>query len=581
MYLIEKLNKDIHNILLSLGYDEPVQVSVSNKPELGDYQYNGCMTIAGKNHINPRELAEKIVAELSKIRDYKNINIAGPGFINISFNDDVLVDYMNVIHSDFEKNIYKVTDKTIFLDYGGANIAKELHVGHLRSANIGEALKRLLNSCGYKTISDVHLGDWGRPMGLVMLEIKHRMPDLPYFDPNYTGEYPKESPVSVEDLADIYPIASAKSKEDESYLNEAREITTKLQQGDKGYTALWRHIVKTSCIDIKTVYDLFNTSFDLWEGESDADKLIPEMVDYLEKNKYTEISDGAEVIFVNEPTDKREIPPFMVKKSDGGVLYDTTELATLYSRVKRFKLDEIWYLTDNRQELHFVQAFRCAYKTKIVPEDLKLIHLGFGTMNGPDGRPFKTRDGSVMSLKSLYDLVYDECYKKIGENVREEEKPELAKTVAVAAIKYADLLPNRSSDYIFDPVKFSDTTGKTGPYLLYNTVRIKSIFSKIKDANIKYDNYYKITNKVERDIILHLIGLTDVLKRAIDAKILNEICEYIFKLTNLYNTFYADSHILNEKDSETQSSWLVMSDIVLKTNEFILNLLGINIPDKM
>ncbi len=581
MYLIEKLNEDIHGILLSLGYDEPVQVSVSNKPELGDYQYNGCMTIAGKNHINPRELAEKIVSELSQIADYTNINIAGPGFINISFNDDVLVDYMNVIHSDFEKNIYKVTDKTIFLDYGGANIAKELHVGHLRSANIGEALKRLLNSCGYKTISDVHLGDWGRPMGLVMLEIKHRMPDLPYFDPDYSGEYPKESPVSVEDLAEIYPFSSAKAKEDENYLNEAREITTKLQQGDKGYTALWRHIVKTSCDDIKRVYDLFNTSFDLWEGESDADKLIPEMVDYLEKNNYTEISDGAEVIFVNEPTDKREIPPFMVKKSDGGVLYDTTELATLYSRVKRFKVDEIWYLTDNRQELHFVQAFRCAYKTKIVPKDLKLIHLGFGTMNGPDGRPFKTRDGSVMSLISLYELVYDECLKKIGDNVSDEEKPELAKTVAVAAIKFADLLPNRASDYIFDPVKFSDTTGKTGPYLLYNTVRIKSIFSKAKSANISYDKYYKITNKTERDIILHLINLTDVLKRAIDAKILNEICEYIFKLTNLYNTFYADSHILNEKDYKTQSSWLVMSDIVLKTNEFILNLLGINIPDKM
>ena len=581
MYLIEKLNEDIHGILLSLGYDEPVQVSVSNKPELGDYQYNGCMTIAGKNHINPRELAEKIVSELSQIADYTNINIAGPGFINISFNDDVLVDYMNVIHSDFEKNIYKVTDKTIFLDYGGANIAKELHVGHLRSANIGEALKRLLNSCGYKTISDVHLGDWGRPMGLVMLEIKHRMPDLPYFDPDYSGEYPKESPVSVEDLAEIYPFSSAKAKEDENYLNEAREITTKLQQGDKGYTALWRHIVKTSCDDIKRVYDLFNTSFDLWEGESDADKLIPEMVDYLEKNNYTEISDGAEVIFVNEPTDKREIPPFMVKKSDGGVLYDTTELATLYSRVKRFKVDEIWYLTDNRQELHFVQAFRCAYKTKIVPKDLKLIHLGFGTMNGPDGRPFKTRDGSVMSLISLYELVYDECLKKIGDNVSDEEKPELAKTVAVAAIKFADLLPNRASDYIFDPVKFSDTTGKTGPYLLYNTVRIKSIFSKVKSTNISYDKYYKITNKTERDIILHLINLTDVLKRAIDAKILNEICEYIFKLTNLYNTFYADSHILNEKDYKTQSSWLVMSDIVLKTNEFILNLLGINIPDKM
>ena len=581
MYLIEKLNNDIHNILLSLGYDVEVQVSVSNKPELGDYQYNGCMNIAGANHINPRELAEKIVKELSKNTSYSNINIAGPGFINISFSDEVLVNYMNEINTDFSKNIYNAGNKTILLDYGGANIAKELHVGHLRSANIGEALKRLLNSCGVKTISDVHLGDWGRPMGLVMLEIKCRMPNLPYFDENYEGEYPSKSPVTVEDLKDIYPTASAKSKENEEFLNEAREITTKLQSGHKGYTALWRHIVKTSCEDIKEVYDLLNTSFDLWEGEADADKLIPEMIDYLESNNYTTISNGAEVIFVNEPDDKREIPPFMVKKGDGGVLYDTTELATILSRVKRFKLDEIWYLTDNRQELHFVQAFRCAYKTKIAPESLKLIHLGFGTMNGPDGRPFKTRDGSVMSLKALYKLVYDECYKKIGSNIKEEDKPELAKTVAVAAMKFADLLPNRSSDYVFDPVKFSDTTGKTGPYLLYNTVRIKSIFSKAKENDISFDKYYKISSKTERDIILHLINLTDVLKRAIDAKILNEICEYIFKLTNLYNTFYADSHILTESDKNTQSSWLVMSTIVLKTNEFILNILGINIPEKM
>ena len=582
MYLIEKLNKDIKTIIKDLGYETDVNVTVSNRPELGDYQFNGCMAIAGSNHLNPRDLAEKIVSELSKIEDYTNINIAGPGFINITLSDKVLIDYMNTINKDYEKNLYKIDkERLIMLDYGGANVAKELHVGHLRTANIGEALKRLLVSCGYKTISDVHLGDWGRPMGLVMLEIKKRMPDLVFFKEDYKGEYPIDCPIKGEELNTIYPYASTRAKEDETYLNEAREITVKLQSGNPGYTALWKTILNESCKDIKKTYDLLNATFDLWEGESDVDPIIPEMVDYLEKNNYTEMSDGAEVIHVKEETDKREIPPFMVKKSDGGVLYDTTELATIWSRVKRFNPDEIWYVTDNRQELHFVQAFRAAYKTNICSKDTNLVHLSVGTINGSDGKPFKTRDGGVMSLKKLIQLVYDECYKKIGDNVSEDEKSNLASTVAMSAIKYADLLPNRTSDYIFDPVKFSDTQGKTGPYLLYNTVRIKSIFTKVKDANIKYDNYYKITNPLEREIILHLINLSSVLERAVEGKILNEICEYIFKLTNLYNSFYAESHILNEKDKDTQSSWLVMSDIVLKTNLFILNMLAIDVPEKM
>ncbi len=581
MYIIENLKNDIKSILSSLGYEEEVVISKSNRPELGDYQYNGCMSIAGKYKLNPRELASNIASELSKKDAYINVNIAGPGFINVSFSDDILVEYMNNIYQNFESNIYKVDNKTVFLDYGGANIAKELHVGHLRTANIGEALKRLLLACGYKTISDVHLGDWGRPMGLVMLEIKKMMPDLPYFDENYHGEYPTCSPVKASELAKIYPIASTKSKEDEEYLNEAREITLKLQNGHPGYTALWKHIVKTSCEDIKEVYDLFNTSFDLWEGESDADKCVPEMIEYLNKNNYIEISEGAEVITVSEETDKKEVPPFMIRKSNGGILYATTELATLYSRMKRFKFDEIWYLTDNRQSLHFLQTFRAAYKTNIIPKEINLEHLPVGTMNGPDGTPFKTRDGGVMSLKSLYQLCFDECLKKIGANVEEKDKVELAKTVAVAAIKYADLLPNRTSDYIFDPIKFSDTTGKTGPYLLYNTVRIKSIFTKVREQDIKYEKYYKISNKIEREIILHLIELFDVLKRAIDGKILNEICEYIFKLTNLYNSFYSDNYIITEKDTKVQSSWLVLSDIVLKTNYFILNILGIDVPEKM
>lgn len=581
MNIVQKLNFDIKNILEELGYNDEVIVTVSNRPDLGDYQYNGCMKVAGLNKINPRELAEKIVSKLSLFEEYTNINIAGPGFINVSFSDNYLINYVNEILGDFSKYVYSVKDKTIFLDYGGANIAKELHVGHLRSANIGEALKRLLVSCGYKTISDVHLGDWGRPMGLVMLEIKNNNPKLPYFDDNFKGEYPSESPVSAEDLSKIYPTASAKSKEDESYLNEAREITVKLQNGHPGYTALWKHIVKVSCEDIKNVYDLFNTTFDLWEGESDADKYIPELVEYLEKNNYTTISNGAEVIFVNEDDDKREVPPFMLKKSDGGVLYDTTELATIYSRVKRFNFDEAWYLTDNRQELHFVQTFRAAYKTDIISKDKKLVHLSFGTMNGSDGKPFKTRDGGVISLKGLYKLVYDECYKKLGQDISLEEKSKLAEIISVAAIKFADLLPNRTSDYVFDPVKFSDLNGKTGPYILYNTVRIKSIFAKALENNINYDKYYKITTKIEREIILHFIKLYETLRHAIEEKLPSELCEYIFKLTNLYNSFYNDNYIINEENKETQSSWLAMSEIVLKTNEFILNILGIDIPEKM
>ena len=580
MFITDKINKDIKDILNELGYDDEVSVSVSNRKDLGDYQYNGIMKIAGMNHINPRELASSVVDKLSLNKDYKNVNIAGPGFINISLSDELLINYMNTIYNDFDKNIYKESNKTIFLDYGGANIAKELHVGHLRPANIGESLKRLLNTCNIKTITDVHLGDWGRPMGLVMLEIKKRYPDLPYFDDSYTGEYPKESPVTAKDLATIYPLASTKAKEDENYLEEARQLTLDLQNRKPGIVALWKHVKKTSQDDIALTYDLLNTSFDMWEGESDADEYIPEMLDYLESNNYTSISNGAEVIFVNEPDDKKEIPPLMLKKSNGGVLYDTTELATLYSRVKRFKFDEIWYITDNRQSLHFLEAFRAAKKTKIVPENINLVHLPFGTMNGEDGKPFKTRSGGVMSLNELYNIVYKECLNKLSNNIdNDEEKNILAKKIAIATIKYADLLPNRASDYIFDPIKFSDMNGKTGPYLLYNTVRIKSIFRKLGDFT--FEKYSKITSVIERDIILHLMELPNVLKKAIKDKTLNEVCEYIFKLTNLYNSFYSDHYILNEENKDIKESWLVMSDLVLKTNELILNILAIDIPNKM
>ena len=463
------------------------------------------------------------------------------------------------------------------MDYGGANIAKELHVGHMRSANIGEALNRLFKACNIDTISDVHLGDWGRPMGLIMLEIKKRMPDLPYFDPSFDGEYPKESPVTAVDLSEIYPIASGKAKDDEDYMEEAREITLKLQNNDPGYTALWEHIRNTSIEDIKELYDLLNAHFDLWEGESDADKYIDEMIEYLEQNKIVSMSEGAEVIFVDEPDDTKVVPPLMVKKSNGGVSYDSTELATLYSRIKRFKFDEVVYLTDVRQQLHFVQTFRAAYKSKIIPESIVLTHLSNGTICGKDGTPFKTRDGGVMSLRNLYKLVYDECYKRISDDVEDKEKT--ASIIAIAAIKYADLLPNRTSDYVFDPIKFSDLNGKTGPYILYNTVRIKSILNKLGDFS--YNKYHNIYTSQEREIILTLLELKNVLNRSVETKTLNEICEYIFKLTNIYNSFYNDNYIISEEDLNKKESWSILSSIVLKVNKFILNILAIDIPEKM
>ena len=580
--IVKNLEKDIFEAIKSLEiFVDEVKVSESNVKNLGDYQYNGCMKLAALNKLNPKELAEKIANILSKNPNYESINVAGPGFINITFSSDTLVKYINEIHNDFDKNIYKVNNKTVLLDYGGANIAKELHVGHMRSANIGGAFDRLLESCGYKTISDVHLGDYGRPMGLVMLEIKKRMPNLVYFDENYKGEYPKESPVTAKDLAEIYPLASTKSKEDEEYLEEARQLTLDLQQKKPGIVALWKHIKNTSLEDIKQTYDLLNTTFDLWEGESDADEYIPEMIDYLTENNYLEESNGAKVIFVNEENDKKEIPPMLLIKSNGGLLYDSTELATIYSRFKRFKFDEMWYFTDNRQSLHFLQTFRAVKKTKIAPENVIFEHLPFGTINGSDGKPFKTRDGSVMSLDTLYEMIYNECYKKINKSYTEKEKKKLAKIVAVAALKFSDLLPNRETTYIFDPVKFSDLNGKTGPYVLYNTVRIKSIFNKLDEAKDSLKKYNSIYTKAERDIIIHLLKLPYTLKRAIELKEINEVTEYLYKLTNLYSSFYNDNYILSEKDIAKKESWIVLSDIVLKTNIFLLNILGIDVPDKM
>ena len=579
MNFLSKQEKLIKQVINDLGYNvSEVSLIPSSRKEFGDYQYNGVMNIAKELHQNPREIALLIVDKLKENKDLVNVNVQGPGFINISFSNEALISYLNEMSKNININYESDTKKTIFLDYGGANVAKTLHVGHLRSANIGEALKRLAEALGNKTISDVHLGDWGRPLGLVILEISKRQPNLCYFDDNYTGDYPEESPVTNEDLMEIYPTASIKAKDDEKYLEEARIVTKKLQEGHKGYNELWKQILKVSSEDIKKIYTKLNTTFDLWEGESDCYKVIPEMMEHINKLNVTKESEKAIVIDVKKDSDEIEYPPFMLVKSNGGASYQTTDLAAIYDRIRRFHPDEIWYVADNRQSLHFETVFRAAKKTEISKNE-NLVFAGFGTMNGSDGKPFKTRDGGVMSLNNLIELVKVESEKKLLPNIV-EDRDKIAEMVAIAAIKYADLIPFRTTDYVFDPVKFSDLNGKTGPYLLYSTIRMKSLLNNAKKENITYKEVEVIDEKT-KEIALSLLNINKVLLKSFNTKSLNEIAELLYKITNTYNNFYSNVRILTENDEKVRSSWLAITDIVYQNNLKLLNILGINVPERM
>ena len=544
---IAKQEEYIKNKIKECGYDvDEVVLNVSSRKEFGDYQYNGAMSLAKQYGKNPRDIATEIVESIKKDDKYKDINIAGPGFINITFSDKELIEHVNELNENINLNYETENPKTIFMDYGGANVAKALHVGHLRSANIGEALKRLVVALGNKAIADTHLGDWGRPIGLVMTEIKHRFPELPYFDENYQGEYPKESPVTNDDLMEIYPLASEKAKNDEEYMEEARDITSKFQLGDKGLMALWNHIMDVSKADIKRVYDRLNVTFETWEGESDCYKYIPETVDYLEKKGLIEDSQGAKIINVSEPDDDHEVPPVLLIKSNGAASYESTDIAGLWERMHLFKPDEVWYLTDARQALHFEQVFRAAYKSGIVPKTTNLEFIPFGTMNGADGKPFKTRDGGVMTLEALLDMAKVECEKKILPNITGKEREEIAEKISVAAVKYADLIPYRLTDYNFDPIKFSDLQGKTAPYLLYSTIRMKSLLNKAEEAKIAYKEYKVIKDDVDREVIIGLLNLRSVLLKSFNTRSLNDITDFLYKITNLYNNFYSQNRVLTE-----------------------------------
>ncbi len=582
MSIIKDLEKDIKSIVEKSGYQvENLILQPSGRRDLGQFQLNDAMNLAKVYKKSPRVIAEDIVKELEKDNRFTNLNIAGPGFINITLTDEYLGSLLTKIYEDKSLNIDKREKKTVVLDYGGANVAKALHVGHLRSANIGEALKRLARTLGYEVIGDAHLGDYGRPLGLVILEIKKRYPNLAYFDENYTGDYSDvELPITNQDLEEIYPYASTKSKEDEKYLEEAREITFKVQNHERGYYDLWKRVVEISKADIKQVYDMLNVEFDLWLGESDAAEYIEELTKIYEEKNVLKESEGALIVEVKESEDTSPMPPLLFKRSNGTISYETTDLATILQRKKEINPDEIWYCVDARQELHFDQVFRAARKAELVDDKVNLEFIGFGTMNGTDGKPFKTRDGGVMSLKNLISLVEEETRKRINPDTVEEEKREsVAKTVAIATLKYADLLPFRGTDYIFDPEKFSDLDGKTGPYLLYSTIRMRSLLEK--GAHLKIGEITKFKTETEKELSLTILRLPIVLNKALDSKSLNDITEYIYKLTSLYNKFYSENKILTEEDQELQKSWLTLTKIVYHINMMLLDMLAIKVPEKM
>ena len=587
MSLIKELNEIVKKAFIESGYEVGEKiVKLSDRPDLSQFQCNEAFDVAKKMRVNPRQVANEIIEKLSSNPIFKEVSVAGPGFINFTLTDEFLTKHVEDNFSSFDLASYNTEKKKIIVDYGGPNVAKPLHVGHLRPAIIGEALKRLAKELGNEVIGDVHLGDWGRQMGMIISEIRYRQPDLVYFDENYEGEYPDESPVTVDDLNEIYPTATAKAKEDEDRMEEAREATSILQnnykKGHRGFYALWQQLVKISVEDLKKSYDKLDVHFELWKGESDCHKSIPEMIDYLESKGMLEISDGATIVNVEEEDDKDSIPPVIIRTKSDSVGYQATELATIYERMKEFNPDEIWYVVDGRQDLHFKQVFRAAYKSGIVPKDRKLYFAGFGTMNGKDGKPFKTRDGGVMRLSELLELTEETALKKVkNDEMTPEEARKTAEIIADASIKYADAISNRTTDYIFDIDKFTDNTGKTGPYTLYSVVRINSILKKAKEQGIQEGDLITPVNKEEIDVMLEIEKLPEAVMDAYNNKSLSEIVNYLFNLNSAYNNLYNNCRILTEADAQKQGSLLKLSRIVGDINKKLLNIMAIKVPEKM
>ncbi len=585
--ILEVITEKMTAAFKEAGYDEKyARVVLSNRPDLCEYQCNGAMAAAKEYHKAPFMIADEVVEKLGNETMFSMVESVKPGFININISDEYITDYVNAMNEDAHLGVDTIEKpKTIMIDYGGPNVAKPLHVGHLRSAIIGESIKRIGKFMGNEMIGDVHLGDWGLQMGLIITELRERKPDLPYFDEAFDGEYPTEPPFTISELEEIYPTASGKSKEDEAYKEMAMQATFELQKGRRGYRALLQHILDVSVTDLKKNYEKLNVSFELWKGESDADPYIPDMVDQMKKDGFAYESEGALVVDVKEDTDTKEIPPCMILKSDGAALYNTTDLATLIWREKDYHPDEVIYVVDKRQELHFIQVFRCAKKTGIVSDATDLKFIGFGTMNGKDGKPFKTRDGGVMRLEMLLKDVNDKMYDKIVANdtMSEEEAKKTAAIVALSAVKYGDLSNQASKDYIFDIDRFTSFEGNTGPYILYTIVRIKSILNKYKEAG-KDAGDIKIPvakTESEKKLYLELSKFNAAMKVAYEESAPHKLCAYIYDLSNALNHFYHETKILAQEDEKVTAGYIRLLELTKKVLEQSIDLLGFSAPEKM
>ncbi len=567
--------------------DSYAKVNLSNRPDLCEYQCNGAMAAAKAYKKKPIDIATEVVAKLEDNPMFSEINAVMPGFINIRLNPQYLADFMNGMQKEAKLGVEEPGHgETIVVDYGGANVAKPLHVGHLRSAVIGESIKRLGSFLGYHMIGDVHLGDWGLQMGLIIEELRDRKPDLVYFDETYTGEYPKEAPFTISELEDIYPTASGKAKEDSSFKERAQDATFRLQNGYAPFTAIWKHIMAVSLADLKKNYGNLDVHFELWKGESDAQPYIPGLIEDLEKKGLAYESQGALVVDITEPTDSKELPPCIIRKSDGAALYATSDLGTIIEREKELAPVKYIYITDKRQELHFTQVFRVAKKAGYVKEETPMIHIGFGTMNGKDGKPFKTRDGGVMRLEDLIADIDEAVYGRIMENrtVSEEEAKETSRVVGLAALKYGDLSNQAAKDYVFDLDRFISFEGNTGPYILYTMVRIKSILTKYNDLADKFQGEPVIlpaASDSEKVLMLELSKYNEVLETAFIETAPHKICQYVYELSNACNSFYHNTKILSEEDKARQASYVQLITLVKDVLENCIQVLGFEAPERM
>ncbi|MBO5372644.1 MAG: arginine--tRNA ligase [Lachnospiraceae bacterium] len=586
--ILDLISNEVTSAFVACGYDEKYgKVTLSNRPDLCEYQCNGAMAAAKEYKKAPFMIADEVAEKLTGNSMFSSVESVKPGFLNFKLDSGYLAEYLKEMQADTERFGCEKTEnpKTIMIDYGGPNVAKPLHVGHLRSAIIGESIKRMGKFMGHNMIGDVHLGDWGLQMGLIITELKLRKPELVYFDESYTGEYPTEAPFTISELEEIYPTASGKSKEDTAYKEAAMQATFELQNGRKGYQALLSHILNVSVTDLKKNYENLNVSFELWKGESDAQPYIPDMVQKMKDDGHAYISEGALVVDVKEETDTKEIPPCMILKSDGASLYNTTDLATIVWRMQDYNPDEIIYVVDKRQELYFTQVFRCARKTGLVNEDTKLEFLGFGTMNGKDGKPFKTREGGVMRLEHLVSEINEEMYKKITDNhtMEEAEARETAKVVALSAIKYGDLSNQASKDYIFDVERFTSFEGNTGPYILYTIVRMKSILAKYKAAGNTVENAQILPAKSESEkaLMLELTRFNAAMENAFAEIAPHKVCAYIYDLANAFNHFYHETKILAEEDAKVQAGYICLLELTKGILEKCIDVLGFSAPERM